>query len=248
LSAKSKLTRKELKAPDEFITVTTKGLDWVAAHGRKLVVAGVALVVLVAGLWAWQHLSKRGEFAASGDFAEALDVYRRPLKGERGADEQDEVRKPFESAKARAQAALEKFLAVVDRHRGAPVAQLAQLYIGNCQYTLGEPDKAIAAYEAFLAAPVDQPHLRALALENLGYAHERKKDHAKALEAFERLSREKILGERGLYHVARVHAQNGDKVKAKDYYQKALEKAKQEKVDWFAQEIESKLALLELAP
>lgn len=248
LAAKGKLTRKELKSPDEFLSVTSRWIEWMAAHLREVLFAVGAVAVIVTGLWVWQHFSARSDLRAAEAFAEALDVYRRPLKGEPRAEEGDPTRKPFENAKERAKAALEKLEAVVEKYPKSDVARLARLYIGNSQMTLEDADKAIAAYAAYLGAGPKEQHLRALALENLGYAYERKKDWAKAIEAFEQLSREKAFAERGFYHAARVYAQKGDRAKAKELYQKALEKAKEAKADWFVQEVEARLALLELEP
>ena len=246
MAIKGKLTRKELKGPDEFISFTSKWLEWIAAHARPLLIAVGAIAVISAGIWAWHYFSHRSSLKASDALQVALELYRRPIKGERGAEDEGD-KKPFENAKERARAALEKFQYVIQEFSGTDVARLAHLYAGNCHFTLGQTTEAIASYEKF-ANSAPEPHLQALAIENLGYAYEQKKDLAKAQEAFERLSSGKVSPERGFYHLARLHAARGDKAKAKEMYQKALDLAKKEKNDWFATELETRIALIELEP
>jgi tetratricopeptide (TPR) repeat protein len=246
--AKGKFTRKDLKGPDEFISTTTHVLEWLAKRRKQVILFLGAVVVVGAGLWTWKHFASKSQMKAADAFSEAVQVYQRPLKGDLGIDEKNEQQKPFADAKERAKAALEKFEGVVTQHPNTDVARLAKLYIGNCRLALGEYDKAVESFSAYLADNPKDSSLRALALENLGYAFENKKDYAKAIESFEKLGQESIFSERGLYHVARVHKLQGNREKAKEFFQKALEKAKQEKLDWFAEEIEGKLALLELEP
>ncbi len=244
----SKATRKELKSPDEFVSVTSHAIEWIAAHGRPLLIAAAALAVVVAGLWAWRYFSQRSNLAASDQFAAALEVYRRPLKGDPNTDDEVEARKPFDTAKDRAKAALEKFSAVARDHGSTELGRVANLYVGNCQLALGVYDEAIAAYGKFLAGKPPEEHLVALASENLGYAHEMKKDYPKALEAFENMAKGALYAERGYYHAGRIHKLQGAKAKAKEYFQKALEKAKADKNDWFASDVEAKISMLELEP
>jgi tetratricopeptide (TPR) repeat protein len=247
VATKGKFTRKELKGPDEFISFAGKGLEWIAAHLRPLLIGVGAIAVIGSGIWIWQHFSHRSSLEASDALQAALEIYRRPLKGERGGEDEGDAKKPFENAKERAKAALEKFQYVVREFSGTDVARLGHLYVGNCHFTLGETAAAIESFEKFVSkAP--EPHLQALALENIGYAYEQKKDPTKAREAFEKLTSGKVNPERGFYHLARLHAAKGDKAKAKEMYQKALDLAKKEKNDWFATEVETKIALIELEP
>lgn len=245
MSVKGKLSRKELNAPDEFMHASSKVLEWLVSHKMMIIGALTALVVAIGALWAWRHFSKRVDLAAGDALAEALEVMQRPVKGDFML-EVSEDNKPFDTAKDRAKAALEKLEALVKNHSSSKVAKIAPLHIGNQQLILGDADKAIAAYETFLRNKPASEHLAALAVENLGFAYEQKKDLGKALEQFEKLAAGKVFAERGHYHKGRIHLAQGDKVKAKEAYQKAIDKAKELKVDWFAQDVEARMNLLDL--
>lgn len=247
MTSKAKLTRKELNAPDEFQIKGQTWLQWALTHKAKLVAMVVVLLLVATGMWAWRHFSKRGDTVAAEAFAAAAEVMRRPVKGDLnlGADEDDE-RKPFDDAKARAKASLEKLQALQQKHGSAKIAQAVQLHVGNQHMTLGEPDKAIAAYEKFLAAKPTNAYFVALALENLGLAHEARKEYDKAIAQFEKLAGGKILAERGFFHQGRVFQAQGNIAKAKEAFQKSVDKAKELKIDWFAQDVEARMGLLDL--
>lgn len=247
MAAKSKL-RKELKAPDDFMSIATRVIEWMAAHRKELLIGLAAVVVVGAAIWTWRHFATRSSLQAADEFATAVEVYRRPVKGEPGAEQVDPKTKLFPNAKARAKAALEKLEPLVKDHGGSSQAHLAQLFIGNSLLTLGQPAKAVAAYQRFLSHSPDDPVLRAVALENLGYAHERQKQYAQALDAFKKMAQVPGQEARGLFHQARIHQAQGQAERAKKLLEEALAKAKKAKQDWFAREIESKIALLELAP
>lgn len=246
MSAKGKLTRKELNSPDEFMTVTSRGLEWMLKNRTKLIGAFIALCVVAGGLWAYRHFSKRSVLKASEAFSEAMEIVRRPVKGDYGADETDELKKPFDTVKDRAKASVEKLAALTTEYKGTESAKLAQMYLGNAQLALEEADKAIEAFNTFLASKPKQDNLVALATENLGYAYEAKKDYPKAQEQFDKLATGKIYSERGLYHSGRLAQLQGNAAKAKELFQKAVDKAKEAKVDWFAQDVEARMGLLDL--
>ena len=63
---------------------------------------------------------------------------------------------------------------------------------------------------------------------------------------FEKLSTAKIYSERGFFHAGRVYQAQGNVAKAREQFQKAVEKAKAEKIDWFAQDVEARIGLLDL--
>ena len=248
MTSKAKLIRKELNAPDEFQVQGTTWLQWALTHKTKILGLVVALLAVVAGLWAWRHFSKRGDTVAAEAFAAAADTMRRPVKGDQnlGADEEDEDRKPFDDTKLRAKASLEKLDALQQKHGSSKIAQFAQLHVGNQHMALGESDKAIAAYEKFLASKPTHAYFIALGHENLGLAHEARKEYDKAIAQFEKLAGGKILAERGFFHQGRILQTQGNIAKAKEAFQKAVDKAKELKIDWFAQDVEARMGLLDL--
>ena len=55
-----KLSRKDLKEPDEFLSVTVRALKWINEQKVALIVGALAVVVVILGTlgWQWYKLSK----------------------------------------------------------------------------------------------------------------------------------------------------------------------------------------------
>jgi predicted negative regulator of RcsB-dependent stress response len=55
-----KVSRKELKEPDEFLSFTVRALKWINEQKVTLIVGALAVVVVVLGMygWRWYSLSK----------------------------------------------------------------------------------------------------------------------------------------------------------------------------------------------
>ena len=65
MAATKKITRKEIKQPDEFITLSTRGIEFARKHSRALLI-GVACALLAGlAIWAWSVYSGKREPQAS---------------------------------------------------------------------------------------------------------------------------------------------------------------------------------------
>ena len=51
--AKRKYTRKQLRQPDEFISISMKVWEAVSDNASRVIVALLVAMVIVAGVWTW---------------------------------------------------------------------------------------------------------------------------------------------------------------------------------------------------
>ncbi len=65
--AEQRLSRKEIRQPDQFVSLSVQIVAWIKAHTRSLLYGVVALVVgitLITGWWAWQkHREQQADIA-----------------------------------------------------------------------------------------------------------------------------------------------------------------------------------------
>ncbi len=164
-----KISRKQLKQPDEFISSTQKALLFISHHSKKVAVAGVIVFIVFLSLFLYQKWEKGKEEGAYRKFSLALQDYQ------------------SDAQKSEYKNALAKFDEVIADSPGTFWGKLALLYKGNVLLQMGSFEEAIGAYNAFLKKAGKEKIYRLFALEGLGYAYEGKKDYQKALEAFQKI-------------------------------------------------------------
>lgn len=137
--------RKELREPDEFLTLTNQALDYARHHERELAYAAGALALVIAlalgARWyrGWQDAKAESAFgAASHDFAE----------------------QHFDTA-------VKGFERVATDWQGTRFGTLALVYEGNSYAELGKTKEAEGAFRAVLGAS-REPLLQQIAHYNLG--------------------------------------------------------------------------------
>ena len=137
--------RKELREPDEFLTLTGQALDYAKRHEREVTYVAIALaVVMVFSLgvrWYrdWQHDKAEAAFGAA--------------------------RRDFSAA--RFETAVTGFDRVSREWPRTTFGPLALVYKGNCYAELAKPKEAEEAFRAALAVARD-PLVQQIAHYNLG--------------------------------------------------------------------------------
>ncbi len=164
-----KITRKQLKQPDEFISGTQKAFLYISHHARKIATAGIIVFIVLLAVFLYQKWDKSKEEGAYRKFSFALQVYQN------------------DAPKSEYKNALAKFDEVIAESPGTFWGKLALLYKGNVLLQMGSFEEAIGAYNAFLQKAGKEKTYRLFALEGLGYAYEGKKDYQKALAAYQKI-------------------------------------------------------------
>ena len=164
-----KISRKQLKQPDEFIGGTQKAFLFISHHSKRIATSGVIVFIVLLAVFLYQKWDKSKEEGAYRKFSLALQAYQN------------------DAQKSEYKNALAKFEEVIAESPGTFWGRLALLYKGNVLLQMGSFEEAIGAYNAFLQKNGKETTYRLFALEGLGYACEGKKDYQKAIEAYQKI-------------------------------------------------------------
>jgi outer membrane protein assembly factor BamD (BamD/ComL family) len=198
-----RLTRKALRQPDEFQTLTRQALSFVEENRTAVMAALGAVIILLLAIVAYRMISQSREASASAAYTEARALLTDKKYGE----------------------AATRFDDVATRYGGTSYGPLAILEHGNALMLADQPTDAAVAYERFLQSSPPTDYLRQLGHTRLGYAQEKIGKAAEAQRSFATAAVEPgpFVAE-ALYGAARNAEVAGDAGKAKDLYTQLLEK------------------------
>ncbi|MFH2010943.1 MAG: tetratricopeptide repeat protein [bacterium] len=225
--ARKRMSRKELKKPDRVLSTMEKGVSQLNEH-RKLILIGVIVVVVGVALGiAYKVRTDSQAEKAAELFKKGTRIYTALIDPSLATDrsgKSGEQGQAFRDRATRAKAALRVFSKIVNEFEGYPIARAAHLYRGNCLFDLRKFGEAVTAYKKVLSTKPaggcmgcggeggTADSLRALAMENLGYALAAKGKLDEARQTFARL-RSIDKGTRrdwAYYHEALLREQKGD--------------------------------------
>jgi tetratricopeptide (TPR) repeat protein len=175
MAGRKKIIKKKLKQPDEFITLTEKAFLFIAHQYKKIAIGGLLLLLIGLSVFVFQKWQEKKEREAYQKFNSALEIYQR-------------ANSPYrEGASSEYKDVLEKLDEVITQFPRTPSGKLSLLYKGNVHLRLGEFDKAVKAYQAFLQKGGKEKLYKVFAMEGLGYAYEGEKDYEKASDAYQKI-------------------------------------------------------------
>lgn len=158
-----KITRKELKQPDEFMTAAFTVEDFVAHHLDKVLTGAIAILVLAGVLFLiYQHVNTVRREAAE-QFYDAFSALN--AKDYKGAEQ--------------------KFDDLIAKHPSSSAASMARFYLGIAYFNAGDLDRARHALEQYTQTEAPRS-LHELALMDLGVIYEQARDYDKAVKAYNR--------------------------------------------------------------
>ncbi len=210
--ASKKISRKKLlNEPDEFITTTSRVIQFFQTHQKQIYRAAlIVLIIIAAGAGGFYYLRGKEERALVLQ-DQGLRIYQEAYR--------TAMENPTADKKEDFQKALQKFREASAAYNWGNTAQTSQLYIGNCYFAMKDYDQAQASY----ARCVEGPY-RPLALNGMAYAFEAKGDYNKALENYQQSAgdRESPFQLESLLGAARCYELLNQKPKALEIYEKAL--------------------------
>ncbi len=207
--AKKRVSRKEIKQPDEFVSFWMKVYEYAQLHRRR-VIAGISAVVAVLVLiWAGIAYSEKRERDASRLFSKAQMAL---------------IASHEESSEKSKEQAEEILTDLVQRYSRTHAAQGARALLGNIYYQRREFEKSIEMYEALAQSKPKNLTLRAMADEGVAYSYEQKGEWDKALTYYERLALSPLerFSQEGLWGVARCYEMQHKLDQALETYRKFL--------------------------
>jgi predicted negative regulator of RcsB-dependent stress response len=129
-------TKRQLKQPDQFHSLTDQGVAWASQNRQRAVVAIVAVVVLILAIVGGYSLYEHRTAQAQTAFGAAMQTYQTPI----ATPDQPlpPGMKSFQDAKTRAQAANPQFLAVANQYGMTEPGKLALYFAGLTYIDEGE--------------------------------------------------------------------------------------------------------------
>ncbi len=239
-----KLSRKELKEPDEFMSFTVRALNWINEQKVALIVGTVALIAVILGTFAWRWYALSKEKAASKAFIQAreiLDARVIPRDDAVGTSSSDGS---FASQEDKYRAAIAEFELVTKNHSGSPTAALATYYVGEYSRRIGEYEKAIESFKSYLKSEGPSGELAPFALEGIAASLEAQGKDEQAAQQYQRLTEPPfdMQPDRGLFHIARLEQKAGHTAEAARLFNQIIEKYPK---TIYLRSIQDRLSLLE---
>jgi len=220
MATTKRITRKEIKQPDEFITFSARAIEFAQAHTREIIIGVASVLALGLLIWAMIAYSNKKEAQASRLLAQAQALLQpNPTEAQAGQPVPAEAQAdPEEAAQA-----LVLLQDVVENYKRTEASRVARILLGQRYYEQGDYDAAIGTYVAFLKK-AKKPELKAMAREGLAYTHEAKEDFAQAAICYEQLSQSSLTNAQGwaCLGMARCYERLGEVQKAADAYRTLL--------------------------
>jgi tetratricopeptide (TPR) repeat protein len=202
--------KKQLKKPDEFITLFSRIVLYVKGRARQFsVFLGVAILVAL-GVAIYFFLVGRADRQARILEYEASGYYHgTALAGQKGAKVAPNYQK-----------ALELYQQVVEKYPGTSSAMLSQYYIGNSYFELKNYDEAAKAYRKFNEKYHENHGLASLVYERLGYTALLQGNSQEAMDAFKKIVAMKDAKnqDQALFEIGRLYEKMEQKNEAIEEY------------------------------
>ncbi len=239
-----KVSRKELREPDQFHSFTQRAVDWISTNSKMLIGIGLVVIVGILGYFGWRWYVEEATLEASVAFVDAKKALDARVVPKPDADDgTSQADGTYTNEQDKYRAALAGLEEVKKNYSAAETAALATYFIGDCYWQLDEYDQAIAAYEEYLRAEGADGELAPFAVEGIGATLEDKGDLDQAKQQYRRLTEPPFASQRarGLYHLARLEYQQGHAEEAARMFTSLLEEYPDTP---FAREIQERLAVL----
>lgn len=200
MAGKKRISRKELlKKPDEFITLSTRTLNWIKENSSKAIWIFSGLVLILVLYFGYTTYRNRQERLGHERYFSSLEIADPDQK----LKKLEEVIKDFPSTQA---------------------AHSAWVTIGHLYYQKKDFPRAVYYYQRALNSGKFPQTFKTLIRGNLAYAYEQKGDLQQAAKTLSEIIQDQgnFLKEDSLLNLARVYQKMGKKTEAKATYQNFL--------------------------
>lgn len=195
-SSPKRISRKDIRKPDQFVTLSGKILHLVSEYRTQSILCLALLLTVLLGLWGWDSYRQRQNRLAALEYSRALSLYHTG-KYNQAIDLFSQVR----------------------NYSSSPYSRLALLYQANSYIALQNSAKATASLQELLRRESKEGLLRQLGLLSLASVQERAANCKEA--AVNYAEAEKMPGpfkDEALLGKARCSLQNGDLKEALSSY------------------------------
>jgi tetratricopeptide (TPR) repeat protein len=220
MAKKIKLTRKQMKQPDEFLNWSEAAWEWVEenlAYAIGTLVAGVAIILLVQ--WGLKQMLTSQDPAAT-ELAAAADVLNKPILSKSDPRLSD----GYASEADRNQAASDEFKGFIRKHPDSKYADMALVYLARTQEDMKDYAAAIETYQKLSATNLSltDPSIKQIAIMGMARSEFATKKYQAALDHYKQIAdSDSIFKLDAFIGAARCHAYLGDQAAAKEFLAKA---------------------------
>ncbi len=206
----SRSRKRELEAPDEFITFTGKLLRAATENRQKIISAGGVIVVLILVISGFRYYSIQTEKKAFELLQTGLDKIDKLSEGAGSEKLPADIKNDFEM--------------VLEKYPGKKAGKLARILLADIACDTREYDLAISLYNRALTDFDGDPFYRTLILKGLAYAYEQIGDNENAQKYMETINAGPDMGfkDEVLYSLGRMASKNGQHDREIEYYQEIL--------------------------
>jgi tetratricopeptide (TPR) repeat protein len=206
----SRARKRDLEQPDEFLTLTARMLEQVRTYWKPVSAAGVVLLLILAGVLAFDYFNKRAEDQAFVQLNKVMYRYAAELSSQDAPKAIDAVTPDFET-----------LFAHYEKRQGGAAGRLI---FAQMNYRAGRPEAAVVQYEAAVKLYPEGTYGASAAWDGLGYAFAATDQYEKAIGAFKKVvdGQDAVLKSDALYQLTLLYRKTGKKVD----YEKALQTLK----------------------
>lgn len=152
MAKKIKLTRKQIKQRDEFLTITDRALDFLMENINAAIALLVSIILALIIGFGINYWIKQNKENAAKDFIAARNILFRPLKSQLTDDQIISGLDYFNSEEERNREAAKLFEQVVEKHKGVDIIDDAYLYLAAIYYSLDDYQKSLDYYDKYKKA------------------------------------------------------------------------------------------------
>ena len=205
------MTRKQLlKGPDEFISVTSRLLQFAMKYKVQLSFALGVIVLLVIVISGIRYFSNKAENRAFALLNQATTGYDLIVKDNGPEKACRDIGQDFDF--------------IITKYSTRDAAKLAGLIYANICYNAGDYEKATVLYDKSLKDFKNHPSIKSFILSGIGYNHEEKNDYKAAANSFEMIVSQSgaIMKDEALFNLGRLYAAMGENEKSLTAFKKIV--------------------------
>lgn len=206
----SRSRKRELIDPDEFISFWTQLYEYISKNRLKAscVIGGVVVFFIVAA--SFFYFLKKAENTAFALLQQDIIKYQTLQKTVGPEKAYSDVDKDFQL--------------IMEKYSRTAGGKLAKIFYANICYTAQDYNKAIELYKKSLEDFNEDPFIKNLILNSLGYAYNAKEDYKTAVKYFAMVASapDNNIKDEALFNLGELYDTMGDHHKSKDAFKKIL--------------------------
>jgi tetratricopeptide (TPR) repeat protein len=206
----SRSRKRDLNEPDEFISFWAKVFGWISEYKLVFSSALGGMVVVIIIIMGMAYFIKKSEDKAFALLHQEIVNYQTRLETSTPETACLDVKEDFQF--------------ILDKYSNRAGGKLARFIYANICYDAKDYDKAIELYNKALINFNDEPFIKDLILNGLGYAYLSKKDFKTAAKYFEIIASDpdyKIKDE-AFFNLGELYAAMGDQDKSISAFKKII--------------------------